>query len=73
MPDRRGYAVEPRPIAAHVDPRNKVVDVERYFLDGTAFPTEPRITESRPFHGNASYVRELPFESSWKSTINRLQ
>lgn len=28
----------------HVDPRNKVVDVERYFLDGAAFPTQPRIT-----------------------------
>lgn len=23
----------------HVDSRNKVVDVERYFLDGAAFPT----------------------------------
>lgn len=51
--------VESRPIDV-VNPRNKVVDVERYFLDGSTFPTQPRIIEeNRPHRENARVMRVL--------------
>jgi len=54
----RGYATSSRGRStSHVDPRNKVVDVERYFLDGAAFPMQPRITENRPHRENARVMR----------------
>lgn len=57
MADRCGYATSSRGRStSHVDPRNKVVNVERYFLDG-AFPTQPRIIENRPHHENARVMR----------------
>lgn len=58
--DHRGYGASSRGRPIVVNPRNKVVDVERYFLDGSTFPTQPRIIEeNHPHRENARVMRVL--------------